>query len=141
MEWGYHQVYYAVECNPFDKSKLTYIPAERYQELKFRLNPASQLFSFQHSILRIWQFCQKKEEDQNTLELTEGGINLLVIRRNLEIEFEVLSPGEYVFLLSFSQSKTFSEACRAGLHIEPKLDIPQTLNHHIQKNTFVDITP
>lgn len=140
FDWGYHQVYYAADTKPFDIKKLSNMPEQQYQSLKFQLNPACKLFSFRFPILRIWQLCQQKSENLEKLNLEEGGIYLLVIRRQLEIEFETLSSGEYTLLSAFRENKTFAQACHVALNAEPELNITQLFNHHLQADTILDLS-
>jgi len=139
LEWGMHQVFHEAESEPLDIKKLAAIPQEHYSDLKFHLRSASRLYSFHFPVVHIWNICQQEIESDGTVDLGEGGVNLLLIRHNLEIEFEILSAGEYIFLNNLAKSKSFGVACQNALMIEPNFNISEALKKHILLSTFHDI--
>lgn len=139
FDWATHQVYYAADSKPFDINKLTQVSEKHYQDLKFKLHRASKILSFRYPILQIWQLCQQKKKSSEIIDLAQGGLNLLVIRRHLDIEFVTLSMGEYALLSAFAENKTFREACSKALQVEPEFNVADCFNHHMKHHTIIDV--
>jgi hypothetical protein len=140
LEWCSHQVYHAADHPLLDVTQLQTIPAEKQALIKFQLHPAAQLFTSDFPILRIWQMCQKENTDDAAIDLAEGGIKLLVIRRDYEVLFEPLSDVEFTFLSTFSQQQNFADACANTLAISANFDIAQCLQQNITRGTIVDFS-
>lgn len=145
LEWAYHQVFHSADCNTFDIEALEKLKPHLYCHLIFELNPASRLITSPYPILRIWQFNRSTIEGNDTaaeenenISLDEGRDNLLVIRRNLEIAFQRMSPAEFAFLKATEQKSTFQEACDAAVKHDPRCDISQLLLALISSQTIVD---
>jgi hypothetical protein len=153
LEWAWHQVFHEGEGAdggrgkdggpPLDLSALAGVPPDRYGELRFRLHPASRLLASPYPVLRIWQVNQAGYAGEAIVDLAEGGVRLLVIRRGLEVELEPLSPGEFVLLDALAKDQAFGHACEAAIAAEPPLDLTACLQHHVLQGTLVDfhLTP
>ena len=98
LEWAYHQVFHAAEERPMDPTLLAAIPREQWCDLKFKLNPASCLLDSEYPILRIWQANQTSYTGHRGVDLREGGVRVLIIRRQLQVELRPLALGEYKLL-------------------------------------------
>jgi hypothetical protein len=142
LEWGCHQVFHAADVAVFNLDKLQTIPAEKYDAIKFRLHPASQLFDFTFPVLRIWEMCKMKEDEreatEETVDLSEGGVKLLAIRRALEVEIEKVTAGEFALLSALQAGNEFGNACQLALEVEPNFDVAAALNYHLSRGTLVD---
>lgn len=137
LEWAYQEVFHAADADPLDLTAIASIPQERYAGLRFRLHAASRLLASAYPVLRIWQVNQPEHRGDDTVDLSAGGIKLLVIRRALEIELEPLSAGEYALLTALAQGRTMDYACEHALAAEPDLDLPATLRSHVRRHTLV----
>jgi hypothetical protein len=91
-------------------------------------------------VLRIWQVNQEGYEGEQTVDLAEGAVRLLVIRRALEVELETLSPGEFVLLEALAQDQEFGPACEVALAAEPDVDLTACLQHHVLRGTLVSFS-
>ncbi len=135
LEWAYQEVFHAPEPNAFNLDELSSVPPDRYDELRFKLHPASRLLVSKYPILHIWQVNQPGCDGR--VDLSEGGVNLLVIRRGLEIRIEALSRGEHVLLANLTQGHVMSYAAAHALKVEPALDLPRCLRRHVARRTIV----
>ncbi|WP_455207285.1 HvfC/BufC family peptide modification chaperone [Kaarinaea lacus] len=146
LEWAYHIVFHEDDCPSFDVTKLEQVSEEYYNKLIFTANPASQLINSPYPILRIWQKNQDiqfQDNDDNTesgtiIRLDEGETRLLIIRRDLDIEFQTLEKEEYAFLDAIYNHSDFFTACDAATTIDPECNISKMLLKHIQTLTLVD---
>lgn len=139
FEWALHEVFYEEKSSALDLQRFRDLKAHQYNEIKLKMNPASRLLAFKHPILKIWQFCQNENNQEQPINLSEEYDKVLVIRREWEITFEKLTEGEFAFLFAFSRNYTFSEACVRALEVESSFDIQFIWQKHIVNNTFVDL--
>ncbi len=139
LEWAWHEVYHECAHSPWDRDELARVPVDRYGGLRFQLQPASRLLASAYPLLRIWQVNQPDYSGNERIDLAEGGVRLLVIRRGLEVEVESLGPGEHALLVALAEAKTISEACERALSVEPDFDLSPVLRYHIARHTLAGI--
>ncbi len=139
LEGNYHEVFHAADAPNLNLMLLGTISEQDYDTIQFQLHPSSKLFSSSFPILKIWQFCLNNLAEE-TLELSSEGINLLVIRRNLEIIFEELTTGEFWFLTALSQGKVLKDACEQVLQKVPDFDISTCLQQQILRSNVVSFS-
>ena len=148
LEWAYHIVFHEVDCPSFDVTNLEQVSEEYYHKLIFIPNPASQLIKSPYPILRIWQQNQDTQFQNNgdgdntkseaIINLDQGETRLLIIRRDLDIEFQTLEKEEYAFLNAIYNHSDFFTACDAATTVDPECDISKMLLKHIQTHALVD---
>ena len=147
LEWAYHRVFHAKNSQPLDIEKLQQVDTANYGDLCFTLSPASRLVHSPYPILRIWQANQDSgmppdsiNSSSDTISLDEGETLLLVLRTELDIEFQILSPAEFSFLEAFSQHKNFFVACDKANQMDPECDMGKLLHKHIISQTIIDFS-
>ncbi len=139
LEWAYHQVFHAASHPPLDLAALAQVPAERQGELRFQLHPAARLLESTFPIPRIWQVNQDDDTGDPQVDLAEGGVKLLVFRReNLDIEFQALADGEFSLLHALAGNGDFTTACEQALAAQPTLDLPACFHRHVLQGALVD---
>ena len=138
LEWAYHRVFHAAGHSPLDLATLAQVPAERQGELQFQLHPAARLLESAFPILRIWQVNQDAYTGDSAVDLSEGGVKLLIIRReNLEIEFCALEDGEFELLRALAGNGDFASACERAMAVQPALDLPACFRRHVLRGVLV----
>ena len=65
-------------------------------------------------VRRIWQVNQPDYSGEVTVDLSEGGEALLVMRRDFVVEVAAVSPGEFAILTAFSQGVAFGTSGHRG---------------------------
>ncbi|MCB1769327.1 MAG: putative DNA-binding domain-containing protein [Candidatus Competibacteraceae bacterium] len=137
LEWAYHQVFHAADHRPLDVAALAQVPVERQGELRFELHPAARLLESAFPILRIWQVNQDDEGSDATVDLREGGVKLLVIRReNLEIEFQPMEEGAFHLLQALAGACDFAMACEWAMAAQPTLDLPACFHRYVSQGVL-----
>ncbi|MGQ0657555.1 MAG: HvfC/BufC N-terminal domain-containing protein [Chromatiales bacterium] len=136
VEWAIQEVYHAAEPARADLVAMTELPPDRYADVRFRVHPASRLLTTKYPALRIWQVNQPGYRGDDVVSLDDGGDYLLVIRRRQEIELERLSAGEFVLLRELAQGRTVTYACEHALAMQPDLNLPARLRHHVMRQTL-----
>lgn len=138
LEWAYHQIFHATGHPPLDVAALARVPAERQGELRFELHPAARLLESAFPILRIWQVNQDDHGGDPTVDLAEGGVKLLIFRReSLDIEFCPLEDGEFELLRALAGNHDFASACERAMAAQPALDLPACFGRHVLRGTLV----
>lgn len=139
FEWAYHQVFHAAEHLTLDRVALSRLPEDRYGELAFRLHPASRLLNSDYPILRIWQVNQADYLGDQTVDLAQGGVRLLVIRReNMDIEIHALEEGEFALLQALAEGHSLATACEHAFNAQADFDLATQLGRHLSRGTLVD---
>ncbi|MFO1423313.1 MAG: DNA-binding domain-containing protein [Candidatus Competibacteraceae bacterium] len=138
LEWAYHRAFHAADHRPLDVAALARVPAERQGDLRFELHPATRLLESAFPILRIWRVNQDDHDGDSTVDLSEGGVKLLIVRRqNLEIEFEPLEDGEFALLRALAGDCDFVTACERAMTEQPTLDLPACVQRHVSQGVLV----
>jgi hypothetical protein len=136
FEWASHSVFFEADHPELHLPSLQQVAPDKYQQLHFTLHPASKLLQFKYPILRIIDLCHSRIDE--TINLDEGGVNLLIIRRELEIKLVPLSLSEFYFLNSLQNNQTIREALDAALMIDSNFNINEKLSLWIKEKTIVD---
>ncbi len=138
LEWAYHRVFHAAGHPPLDVTALARVSAERQGDLRFELHPAARLLESAFPIPRIWQVNQDDHDGDSTVDLSEGGVKLLIVRReNLEIEFRPLEDGEFELLRALAGDCDFATACERAMAAQPTLDLPACFQRHVSQGVLV----
>ena len=140
LEWAYHEVFREEEVEQFDFDKLRTISENRYDQLKFKLNPACRLLACQYPVLSIWKDCQEQLVNRTDIEnnLDKKEEKILIIRRSLDITFEKLKEGEFALLSAFGKGLTFKKACALALKSDMAFNIESCLKQSVLQKIIVD---
>jgi len=138
FEWICHALYFAADQAPLDMKLLQSVPRGQLEKLHFVLHPASRVIKFHYPLLRIIDLCNEKIS--GTINIAEGGINLLIIRRELDITLVTLTSAEYVFLNAIQDNHSLSIAMKAAVNIDPDFNLREKLMGWINDKTIVDLT-
>lgn len=136
LEWAWHEAFHAADAMPFDTRRLAKIAVEQQGNLRFALNPSVRLLNSVYPVLSIWRANQDQAPEE-IIDLTQGGAPLLVIRRGLHVEIEILTPGEYALLRALMQDASLEAACDAAFAVESAFDLAAALQRGIQGGTLV----
>lgn len=136
FEWACHEIYFAAEHDMFSIILLENVTPEKYPHLHLVLHPASRVMKFQFPILKIINLCEKGSNEN--IDLNEGGVNILVIRRELDISLVSLTEGEFTFLDMLQDHKSLEESLNTALILDPKFKLEEKLPIWIQDKTIVD---
>jgi hypothetical protein len=139
LEWAYHEVFHAPGAQPLDPACLAAIPREHHEKLRFHLHPACRLVRSPYPILRIWELNQD-DDGEKQVNLDDGGVNVLVIRRDLDIALETYGDGEFALLEAFKRKQRFADACRQALTLDPNIDLSTFFQQLILNGTFVEVS-
>ena len=139
LEWAWHQAFHAADAPAFDLARLGAVPAERHALLRFVLHPSARLLASDYPIVRIFEINQEGYGGDTNVDLAEGGVQALVIRRGLTVYVEPLATGEAELLTALAGQQPLGAAVPASLAAQPDFDLAGTLAGHLRRGTLVDI--
>lgn len=136
FEWACHTVYLSADHPPFVAQALENFTAEQHERLRFILHPASWLRKFHFPILKIVDLCLTNPQEH--IDLNLGGVNLLIIRRELDLSLLALPAEDFLFLQALNNNQTLVEALQAAQQVDPMYKLEQKLPAFIQNKVIVD---
>lgn len=136
LDWAWHRAFHAADAASLALEALARVEARHYPALRFALHPSVSLLESPYPLLRIWQVNQPDCIDDQKVDLAEGGVNLLVVRRGLSVEIESIGRGEFVLLSSFAKGLTLEHATVEALAAAPDLALDQALCRHVAAHTI-----
>ena len=140
FEWKYHLCQLSDETAPLTEKDFASLTPENYFELRFTFNPSAHFFSSKFPILKIWQQNQEPIKDPETINLDEGGNNLIMVRKNREVSFVPLDETESKLLQSLQNGKCFSDAFDLAIPEGETFDLALFVNKHIVCGTWSKIS-
>ena len=141
LEWAYHRAYHEAELPALELARLAEVPSADQIELRFHLQPSARFIASRYPVLKIWQANQPQAlADDRAISLHEGGVNLLVVQHDLEIEFRLLGTAEGRWLCALSEGATLADATEAALGDDPAFDLVVTLSRHLGLGLFTRLT-
>jgi hypothetical protein len=138
LEWAYHVAYHEQQLPALDPVRLAGVAVDRQARLHLHLQPSASLVSSPFPVLRIWQANRTSASgDAAAITLDEGGVDLVVVQSDLEIEFRLLTPGECRWLQCLAAGAGLAEAADAALDRDPAFDLAQALGRHLGLGLFI----
>ena len=139
LEWAWHRAFHAADRTPLTIERLAAVPPEQYGQLRFRLHPSAQLIASDYPLLRIWEVNQPAYAGDVTVNLADGGVRLLVVRRELEVVIESLGAGDDALLRAFAAGQRFEDASTAALAAQLDYDLAAALRRHVASAVIIDV--
>jgi hypothetical protein len=87
-------------------------------------------------VLQLWQAHQP--DAALALEQVDWaqGTRVLVAQRDLEVEFQGLSEGEYLWLQALHEGAALADACALALQADAAFELPALLMRHLALGSF-----
>ena len=140
LEWACHEVFFAADHLPLEGNRLAGVPEDRYGELKFHLNPATRLITSEYPIHLIWESNQERFQGHPEIDLDQGGIALMVIRKNYQAVLKPITKAEIVFLTAFRNGCDLSSASDASLAMDSDFDVATVFQGFVADVVLVDFS-
>lgn len=111
LEWIYTQAFHGSDSIEFDLNSLMALDPGEWSRIQFQLQPQASLMTSIYPIHRIWEVNQPDYTGEDYIDLSEGGVNLIVWRKGLEMHMDTLLDPEYFFLENISAGIRFEAVC------------------------------
>ena len=140
LEWAYHRVFHAADHALLSAQRLAHVNPESYVNLRFKIHPASALLESSYPVHRIWEVNQPEYQGDQSVDLSQGSVKLLLIRHGYTIEMHTLVTAEFVLLRGLAEQKTIGNSFEEAVGIEPAFDLNAFLQKHVTLGTLVDFS-
>lgn len=137
LEWAWHQAFNAETAPTLDIAALQRIDESEREHIVFQLPPGATLLQSDYPIHRIWHSNQNDYQGDDAIDLDEGGIRLLVWRRDLEMHIDPLEEAEWEFLQCVAQGLPLGRACLQVLQHQPAQDMAALLIATLQHGCLI----
>lgn len=111
LEWAWHRAFHAADETGLDTRRLTEVKENDKGQIVFKLPLSASLISSEYPVHHIWEVNQDDYTGDQTVNLDEGGIELLVWRKDYDMRIDTLEIKEWNLLNFIQQQKPFSELC------------------------------
>ena len=138
LEWCIEESFNEADHAPLALERLSGVPAEQHERLRFLLAPSCRLMSSVFPVQRIWEVCQPDHEGEVKVDLDQGGTDLMVRRRGFSVTVETLQPGEFAMLMALSTGHGFAEAYEYARGVDDSFDPALFLHKHVLSGVLVD---
>jgi len=138
LEWRIDEAFRAADRPPLDFAMLAEVPPDRREAIGLSLHPSCRLFASDYPVRHIWEIHQPDYSGNQTVDLAEGGVLLLIRRSGFEVVLETLTPGAKCLLESLQRGAGLGDALRRTCEIEIDFDAAGFLQRQARAGTFVD---
>jgi hypothetical protein len=122
LDWALNLAFHAPPNGRLQAADLSTVPAERLPSLSIALAVGAVLVSSRYPLDRIWETSQPGAASE-TVDLSSGASNLLVLRRPDDAAFVSLSAGEAAFAAALGAGMSLEQAAGAAFQGDPAFDL------------------
>jgi hypothetical protein len=137
LEWAWFEAYNAADAISMAPERLQEFPSERITEICFTLHPSSRLISSAYPIAKIWEANQPDVDDER-VDLNSGGVGILVIRPDMDVEVRTLDLAGFVFVSSLVKGNCLGTAFEEALALDENLNLGGLLGSLLTGKTFTN---
>lgn len=94
------------------------------EQIVFKLPHSASLISSEYPVHHIWEVNQDDYTGDQTVNLDEGGVDLLVWRKDYDMHIDPLDTEEWCLLKGIRQQRPFSELCDKAAAYEIDILLP-----------------
>lgn len=135
FEWDVNAAFFAADMTPLAPSALAAVPTDALPSLCLSLHPAVRLCASPYPIDRIWKTSQPGADPAERVDLGEGGVALMIARRDIDVAWHRLEPVEFAFLAALDLGLTIEQAQERAESIAA-FDLVASLTRHLATGTF-----
>lgn len=115
LEWAINRAWHADDAMPEDARAFDTLPEEGRGELVLAPHPSATLVRSPWPVLDVWRANQLHAGPDAVIDLSAGGIDLLVWRKGIDVVWRALDPAEAVFVAAILDMRTLSRAAELAL--------------------------
>ena len=138
LEWCIELSYRAADRESLHLHDLAAVPPERQEKLKFELHPSCRLLASTWPIQRVWQANQPGAPEGLPIDLSGGGVFLLIRRQQFDVVVETLDGGGFCMLNLLAIGRPFDEACRSAVAAQADFDLAGFMQKHVTAGVFAE---
>ena len=111
LDWVWHRAFHATDETGLDTERLAEVQENDKGQIVFKLTLSASLISSEYPVHHIWEVNQDDYTGEQTVNLDEGGVDLLVWRQGYTMRIDPIDAGEWNLLKGIQQQRPFSELC------------------------------
>ncbi|MFO1415414.1 MAG: DNA-binding domain-containing protein [Burkholderiales bacterium] len=115
---------------------LARVPPERFEALRFALDPSCRLLQPAFPVLRIWRAHQPGGEPLEGIDVAAGGEHLLVRRESGGVSVERVGTALHAWLAALQAGATLAAALDAALAVDASFDLVPALRGRVADGTL-----
>jgi hypothetical protein len=139
LERAHEDALIAADATAISSDALRDIDAAHYENLRFELHPACGLVQSAYPIVHIWRANQAEASGEETIDLSEGGDNVLVLRTPECVEFHRLPAGEFAALATLARGEPLGTALDRAQASDTEFDLGAALRRFLMLKIFVGV--
>jgi hypothetical protein len=109
LEWCWHTAFHATDESGLDIGALGAVPEHALESIRFRMPVSASLLDSDYPIHRIWQVNQPDWSGDQSVDLDEGGVRLIIWRQGYDMRVDPLSEMERQFLGEIAAGRTLRD--------------------------------
>lgn len=109
LEWAWHTAFHAQNERGLDIEALGTVPEYALENIRFSMPASASLLESDYPIHRIWQVNQPDWAGDQSVDLDQGGVRLIIWRQGYDMRVDPLSPTEWQFLTDIAAGYTLGE--------------------------------
>lgn len=139
LEWLAHRAFHAADRPAVAIDALARVPDADLTTMRVELHPALFLMQSEYPVHRIWEANQDGSSD-SSVNLDQGGVDLMVCRIDGEIVLAPLDALLYGFVARLGRGETLADAADACHNVDPDFDLGQALHAVFSLGCIVGVT-
>ena len=139
LEWWVHESFHAADHAPFELQRLSEISPEHYAELRGTLHPSVRMLASPFPIDRIWHANQSAAPPPEIIDLSSGGVEVLIARAGRVVRVQALPAAAAKFLNELMCGTPLGAACELPGHIDANFDVQSVLAQWLREHIIVNL--
>lgn len=137
LEWAMNLSFHAPGAKPLDAAGLAALIPAGMAALSLKPHPAVRMLVSDYPVQRIW-LANQPGAAVETVDLRQGGIALLIWRRDGDVLFRALDASIYRFIGALFAGASLSRAAELALASDPLFDLAASLAQLLGEPIFLD---
>jgi hypothetical protein len=138
LEWALNLSFNAADPAALTAAALEARRPAALRDLRLAPHPASRLLVSAYPVHRIWMANRNGAEASEAIDLSWGGVALLIWRRDGAAMFRPLDPAAHRFVAAMFAGASLTRAASLALTADPLFDLAGTLAGLLREPIFLD---
>lgn len=138
LEWAWNRAYHAADRASLTAQEIAGVDPERLPAVQLVLHPSLQVVSSDWPVLDIWA-TNTNDAEVRPVDLSAGGVDVVVLRPDLEVELHRLAPGWRDLLVRLAAGASVGAAYEAAAGPGPAPDLAAFLGWLIGAGAIVEM--
>jgi hypothetical protein len=140
LDWAMNESRIAKDDYTLQREDLAKIAPELYESAVFNIKKSVRLLNSSFPLDKIYNFCEEKSGESNTLNVDPEANYILITRLNWDPKIFKLDKSEYKFFLMLQEETPLGVALAETLKTCPNFNFSEFLQNYIDLETFTAVT-